>query len=128
MKKEIFLLGDVLAIVTGRPVSVRKEGVPEVVNFMCRGRAPEGLLPKAQQLAKEHLLKQFPELGAPAMEERVKFLDAQLSVSKGQQQDWAKSYWCNEIAAEHGSVLEVRAIPIEDLAALSEDSESAANK
>lgn len=63
MREEIFPLGDVLSIVTGRLLSERHMGgVYEILNHMTGEDLYTHQLVRAAEVCKPALLKQFPEL------------------------------------------------------------------
>ena len=63
MKRKLFHISDILSITTGRMLSTRHvEGVYDILNFMTGDNLFTHQLPRAANICKPHLLKQFPQL------------------------------------------------------------------
>ena len=107
-------LGDVLSITTGRLVSSRHiDGVYDILGFMTGEDLFTHALPRAADVCRPHLLRQYPHLSKEALESDLKELDRMLA---GNGSDRAQATvvvakWLADMTAKHGEMLEVETLP-----------------
>ena len=100
MKTKTFCLGDVLSITTGRLVSpTHMDGIYDILNFMTGDSLFTHALPRASDVCKPHLLKQFPQL-------------AEIDASSVNTENWEQ--WMKDQVEKYGDKFEVHALGDDD--------------
>jgi hypothetical protein len=112
MTTQRFHLGDVLSITTGRLVSPRHiDGVYDILNFMTGDNLSTIALPRASDVCKPHLLRQFPQLDDAQMKEALVRLSKSLTGTNRDDCQSVVNLWVKEQAAKYGEYFDVESLP-----------------